>query len=281
MDDRTSGLRKTLLHIDSDDRNIVTHTDTETFKIKIIPPLLNIRFLQIINMELPFTFYAINAGINDTIYFKGISLADQTAVISQGTYTITDFLAEVKTKMDAVGDGVYTVTRNKQTRKLTIATSGTYELTTTTTTQAIWKIMGFTTNTDNTGAATYTANNVYNMTGDQFVYLQSSMAENLKDDIIVSTGLRNVIAKIPVKVAFGSTIFYEPPVPIVFEFKTLIFSDIQFNLRNKDFSLLELNNSDWSMTFILFSEEKLLPPPFATQTKEEKEELKQTAREIR
>lgn len=274
-------LRKSLIHIDSGDRDLVVNTESETFKVKIIPSITNVRFLQLINGELPFTFYPIRTGSNDLVYFKDTGLVARTAIIGPGAWTIKDYLVEVKAQMEVVGAGTYTISRNKQTRKITIAADGNFELTTTNTTQANWDIMGFTTTADNTGAATYTGSNAYNMSGDQFVYLQSSMAENLKDSVIVSTGLKNVIAKIPVNVAFGATIFFQPQVPIIFEFKSLVFSDIEFNMRDKDFGILELNNSNWSLSFLVFHEDQILPPMFPNMTKEEKERIKQLAINIR
>lgn len=274
-------LRQSLIHIDSGDRDLIVNTESETFKVKIIPSITNVRFLQLINAELPFTFYPIRTGSNDLIYFKDTGDVARTATIGPGAWSIKDYLVEVKTQMESVGAGTYTVTRNKQTRKITIDADGTFELTTTNTIQANWDIMGFTTTADRTGAATYTGDNAYNMSGDQFIYLQSSMAENLKDSVIVSTGLKNVIAKIPINVAFGSTIFFQPSVAVIFEFKSLIFSDIDFNMRDKNFNILELNNSNWSLTFLVFHEDQLLPPMLPNMTEKEKLKIRELAKQIR
>ena len=96
-------LRQSLIHIDSGDRDLVINTESETFKVKIIPSITNVRFLQLINAELPFTFYPIREGVNDLIHFKDTGLVTRAAIIGPGAWTIKDYLVEVKEQMEAVG----------------------------------------------------------------------------------------------------------------------------------------------------------------------------------
>lgn len=81
------------------------------------------------------------------------------ATISSGTYSATDLGTEIKTQLDASGSLTHTVTYDTATGLWTIAASGTFSL--------LWNtganlantaagLVGFSTASDSTGAATYT-----------------------------------------------------------------------------------------------------------------------------
>ena len=81
------------------------------------------------------------------------------AAVEVGAYTATDFALAVKAALDAAGANTYTVTYNRTTLKMTIAGSGAFSLLSATgaySGSGIWGLLGFTTATDKTGAATYT-----------------------------------------------------------------------------------------------------------------------------
>ena len=91
-----------------------------------------------------------------------------TADLNIGTYTLTEFVAEVKRALDAAGALTYTVTVNRGTRIITIAASGNFDLLSNTGTHVgtgAWDLLGFSTVTDHTGAATYDAEAV---TGEEY-----------------------------------------------------------------------------------------------------------------
>jgi hypothetical protein len=85
-----------------------------------------------------------------------------TAVLNIGEYSFTDFAAEIKRAMDAVGSLTYTVTANRVTQTITITSTAAFDLLITTGTQAgtsAFGLMGFT-GPDLSGLSTYTGNTI-------------------------------------------------------------------------------------------------------------------------
>ncbi len=79
------------------------------------------------------------------------------ATLNIGSYTLTEFLAEIKRAMESVGALVYTVTASRSTRIITIASTSNFELLVTTGTRVgttVYTLIGFT-GADQTGAGTY------------------------------------------------------------------------------------------------------------------------------
>jgi hypothetical protein len=99
---------------------------------------------------------------NNAIPFKEGVGDELTAELNVGSYTLTDYAAEIKRALDATGDLTYTVAVNRTTRVLTISSTSTFSLLALTGTEnanGAWQMMGFTQTSDKTGASTYTAGN--------------------------------------------------------------------------------------------------------------------------
>ncbi len=85
-----------------------------------------------------------------------------TAVLEVGEYSATDFAAEIKRALDAVGALTYTVTLNRSSQSLTVSATGTFSLLVTSGSQSgtsAFPLMGFS-GPDLTGASTYTGNGI-------------------------------------------------------------------------------------------------------------------------
>jgi hypothetical protein len=97
------------------------------------------------------------------LYFKDSGSMARTATITVGTYDADILAAEIETQIEAVTpDDNFTVEylesgTNKNKFKITNHT-GNFELTCTSTTNAIWDVIGFSTAADLTGADNYTSN---------------------------------------------------------------------------------------------------------------------------
>jgi len=81
-----------------------------------------------------------------------------TAILEIGAFTLTEILAVVKTAMDSAGALTYTVTTDRDSRKITIAATGTFELLLSTGSQigtSPFSLLGFTSGVDLTGSASY------------------------------------------------------------------------------------------------------------------------------
>lgn len=82
-----------------------------------------------------------------------------TAELSVGSYTMTEMLAVVKNAMDTIGTDTYTVSVDRDTRKFTISSTGTFSLLLSTGSQvgvSPFSLLGFTSGSDTTTAASHT-----------------------------------------------------------------------------------------------------------------------------
>lgn len=85
-----------------------------------------------------------------------------TAELALGSYTLTEFVAELKRALDAAGGNTYTVVVDRTTRVITISADGNFDLLTLTGTHvgtSPWELIGFTQVADKTGTNTYEAEN--------------------------------------------------------------------------------------------------------------------------
>lgn len=81
-----------------------------------------------------------------------------SATIDAGRYSLTEILTVIKTAMDAIGGQEYTVTLDRDTRKITISATSNFDLLIDTGSQsgiAIWSDIGFTGGVDLTGSNSY------------------------------------------------------------------------------------------------------------------------------
>lgn len=140
-----------------------------------------INAIEIKKIDMVKGFYNID-DTNDQLYFLDTGVTATTSTITNQDYTEGQLKTEIETQMNDDGDGTYTVTFDSQTGKMTIAIgSGTYELTTTTTNNAVWDMIGFDTSADKTGAATYTGDNLVDINHPKYIDLKSRAISNLID----------------------------------------------------------------------------------------------------
>jgi len=82
-----------------------------------------------------------------------------SAQVTAGTYTLSTILTAIKTAMDSTGGLVYTVTVDRDTRLISIASTATFDLLLSTGTQvgqSIWGLIGYNQGVDLTGLTIYT-----------------------------------------------------------------------------------------------------------------------------
>lgn len=107
---------------------------------------------------LPFVVTISNQNLN---FDEGGS--ELTAVLAVGSYSFSELPTIIKTAFDAVGSDIYTITQNRSTRKITIASDGaTLNLLSNTGSQvgtSTWSLLGFDTSADQTGATSYEGDN--------------------------------------------------------------------------------------------------------------------------
>lgn len=97
---------------------------------------------------------------NYILNFKEGSGSELAANLNPGSYTFTDFAAEIQRALDDAGELGYTVTANRTARTITVAATGTFSLLVSSGTSIStgpFGLMGFT-GSDRTSATTYTGN---------------------------------------------------------------------------------------------------------------------------
>lgn len=99
---------------------------------------------------------------NNKMVFRDSSGVDLTATIDTGEYNSdTDFFAEIKSKMEVVGAHTYTISRNNETKKITISSDHSFF-------QIRWShedntmadLLGFNPSTNSVAETTYNAANI-------------------------------------------------------------------------------------------------------------------------
>lgn len=181
--------------IDSRDRNNDLYPNTNNYQIEFDNVLKSVISIELVSAELPVVQYNINPN-NNVLYFDegGDELQ---AVIQQGQYdTIADLATGVQDALNNAVDSSmdYTVTYSTITRKITITKgSGIFNMRFVGETEnfvheqtrtkypvgSIGPVLGFSRN-DLTGALSYTGDNQYNLSGENYVLLYIKELENLE-----------------------------------------------------------------------------------------------------
>lgn len=143
---------------------------------------------------------------NNTLVFRETALTDLTATLTAATYSSdTTFFAAIKAAMEAVGGSTYTVERDSTTEKIKMTSDGAggggiLELMWTDASSAgMADALGFDTSVDDTGALTYTADELRLHT-EEWVKWDFGISTN--PDAFVLIGARNK----PIKISPSATI---------------------------------------------------------------------------
>ena len=178
--------------IDSRDRNYDIYPNPNNYQVEFDNVLRAVTSIELISAEIPAVQYNINSN-NNILHIDETGTTLQ-AEIEIGQYDdIDDLRAAIQTALNTVSSN-YTVTVSTITRKFTITNGSTnFELLfegdsevfvqgqtrTKYLENSIGPIIGFS-RTDLSGAATYTGDNQYNLSGENYVLLYIKELENLE-----------------------------------------------------------------------------------------------------
>lgn len=132
------------------------------------------------------------------------------ATLNPGSYTLTEFIAEVSRALNVAGALTYTVTVNRTTRFVTIAATGNFELLISTGTRvasSTWTLLGFS-GADLTGSASYEGT-----AGSGSEFAPQALLDNYipkeywlqKQDAVVSKASSGIVQQLN----FGDVRFYQ------------------------------------------------------------------------
>lgn len=136
----------------------------------------------------------IRSGINQLVINEGAD--DLVATIADGFYDITTFPTALKTALDAAGANTYTVSISATTYKITISSTGAFSMkfSSSSTSQDMWKILGFGFNTDTSSAASQTASMTVRLDGEDYYILQiDNLPSPNVSSSFASRGIMNII----------------------------------------------------------------------------------------
>lgn len=146
---------------------------------------------------------------NCKINFKE-GVPELTATLNIGSYSLTEYAAEIKRAMDAAGALTYTVAINRTTRVITISAGSNFQLLTSTgsnLTISAFTMIGFT-GSDRTGASTYAGNTGSGSTYTPQFILQSHISSEDWQQAVDAVVNKSASAKVEV-VSFGTEKFVQ------------------------------------------------------------------------
>lgn len=221
--------------INSRDRTSGSASSSD-FIYKLERPIDHCHRIGVRRVVLPFSYYVFNSNQNILVFDEGGG--DLIATITVGNYTRTELEVEIKTRMDALGSDVYTVSISQNTYLLTISSTGTFELDFTTATNAAsaFDALGFNDAVFAT-AASHTSPNAVNLNGPLALFIRSNeLSGGVRGRFINQNVGSNIIFDITVNVAPNEIILSQTAVPVMIQYvQDRHFSDAQSVNQNSKF----------------------------------------------
>jgi len=245
---------KSILHIDSQDR---TSGEIYDFIINLEFHRHEVKFMELLSCEIPNVIPSIRDNYNNKFYFEDNGGNIRTFLIEEGTYTIQQLMTKLKTNMDSFSNGIYTISYNENTYKINISSSSNFKLLLSNNIESIWSLLGFTSNIDKTGSSSYIADAVFDLSGKNYIYLNSSLILGCIGDSVLSTNSNkrtflSCLAKISITTSFGEIEHYRPPSKILYKVDHKHISNISFFLQDNNGNPMKLSR-DYSISIILYS----------------------------
>lgn len=241
------------------------------FKIGGKKPLENIAGVKILEVQIPFSWYIVNST-NNTFLLREPTGGDRTVTIPVGNYTSGTLTTALQTALRAASANtlLYVVSYNSIIGKFSIVngvgTSSTFSFVfqngvigdnSTSPIEFLGFNRGIATSIFGSGANTLNAPNVANITGANYLYVNSSKLGNLTDMYLPQTSDNSAngnsgpeMAKVPIGVQPGGTIVWIDPSPTMFfdleNLSSLTEIDFYLSLGNSN-QILDLNGLSFSL----------------------------------
>ncbi len=252
---RNNNARKKTVFLHTRNRNNKATTTSTNCTIGLDETISHIGLLEPKTVSISHTIYNVNSS-NNLLPFEDSLGAAQVATLVPSDYTSATLATEIGTQMTAeASDGLtYSATTGANTKKYTITNSGptNFELTTTTTVNTIWDQLGYDTSADKTGAATYTADNVFDLNyGIKVLYILSKkVGAGAQDDtVIVSDGKHyDILVEVQNDEVFGGFITWRQTKDSHCRASIKAIKSIDLKVVGEFFQDIELNGRDWFMT---------------------------------
>ena len=222
-----------------------------------------IKQIQVMAAEIPKTWYVFTEINNKIDFVEPISGPAAVATITPGNYTIDGIQSHIETILNAASPNgfTYTVSVDPNISKITITSTGIFSLLWATGANAAespYYELGFDNTVDNTGSTNYTAPGIYDVSGENYLFIKLEQIPGNDSELTANGGLdTQILARIPILVNSGETIeFLETvgnPTQLLFNDSSTFTQQLTFRLSFRNNVNIDMNGRDWSMMVGIFT----------------------------
>lgn len=223
----------------------------ENFALTISPPILFVNRVIITGYSIPVSFYNINSTNNTLIYTDDIGV-DESVTITPGNYTGESLATALEDGMNA---GI-SVSFDNATFKFTFVYTGVlFELKTNVAPpgnilSTLFPLLGFNTTVNQTGATTYTSDQIANLAKPRYIQIKSSLISDSKlISNMINGSFSETIYTIFPGIDFGCTLIKQDLLHEIIYKSDFNISSIDLRLEDENNNVLDLNGQPWCITF--------------------------------
>lgn len=239
------------LFVNSENRSSGTASN---FKTRLNRGINNIESIKVRSVEIPNSFYPVNSN-NNTIQFQDNVPNTYSVTLTAGSYTASELLTEIETKMSASLAGFTGGSFDDNTLKFTLTNStNDFKILDSTTTTA-QKLIGL--SGDTALGSSWTSDNAVNITGPNYLFIMSNTLSSGRRLAYSDTEERPIFLKVPINCNFSEVIMANESFQ---HEETHLLYDNQFSMNEIDLQLvddtyreLDLNGLNWSIEFMVRS----------------------------
>jgi hypothetical protein len=239
----------------SNDRQPGSLSSTD-FHIKLPTPLENLKSCELVNCQIPHSFYNVISGRNDKVYFRELSGNLLSATLNPGSYTAQSFIDHVATQMTTAGTKTYTGTYDEKTFKFTVSIdSSTFRFEFENTTDGANRQLGFDIQTTSY-ASSITSFKAIELNPQYLIIACDRLTKRIHSSI---DAVPNATFFIPVNTNSGEIIEFDRKnsafkQQAAFDFPTL--STLHIQLLDESGRVVDLQNAEWTLILHVFQQEK-------------------------
>lgn len=230
------------------DSNKRTSGTNENFSTTITPPIRYITKTILTGFSIPVSFYNININNNKLVYTD--DLGEHTITITPGNYTGETLSNAIELAMIAIAPG-HVVTFDIDTFKFTFTYTGAILTLTSNTDNAnsiMFPLLGF--SATQSGALTYTSDNVANIAVPRHINIKSKVLTNNKLVANLQNGTPDEILYVLFPtVDFGCTMVDQNTLHEIDYIRSFQIDSIDLRLEDENDNLIDLNGVNWCISF--------------------------------
>lgn len=226
-----------------------TTNETGSFSVNLAAQINSkkVKDIRLISAQIPVSNYNVTSSNNIVPINDG---SNKTVTITPGSYTAIQLALAIQTALNSSSSG-WTCTYNANTYKITISGTATFVLRFgTVTTNSIARTIGFS-NTDITFGSAATGESAVKLNFSNYFIVCPELG--FTTELVASNSSLAVAFVIPIDKNTGDILNYMPDEQQQINGSKLIPNELNISLFSDNFTLVDLNNADWS--FVISFEE--------------------------